>query len=1252
MSAEPTQAAVASPAVRVYALGGFRVVSHGRPVDDNAWRRRTARQLFKALLTKPGRRMTRDEVVELLWPNSAVEAAASNLRSTVHALRRAIEPRPINAESAIVYSDRDGVWLANEEHLWLDADAFERAVIDARHAANPLALLQLASELYLGDYLLNDVYEDWATPRRDVLKRTWAGVQLRIAQILEGQGDIEEAILAVRRALECDRTDERAARELMRILIDQGRHSEATRVYQELSRALEDELGVSPSEQTLDLYRAALGPTGRASASQTSGFQCAYPFPAPAVLIGRDAEFQRVRRIIERGKASGQTILVSGPAGGGKSSFVGRLVEFAQRSGVLCLAGGSYDARTALPLEPFQEALADYVLNVSLEPADGGLVSATTQLADVVRELRQHLGISGPAASDSGNSRTRLFGAILAFLRRASERTPVLLCLEDLHAADAATLQLFHYLSRQTRTSRVVIVGSFRTEELHPGGPLGQLVGALVRERLADHVVLRPLDEEETGSLIGSLVAGPATQLLKTFVYSATEGNPLFTEQLVLSLREEGRLNRLEDMQRVSSGQIGVLPKAMRDVIDERLGRLSTGGRQTLETAAVLGPAFDHGTLLDILRPADEAALLNDLDEAIRARVLREIPTGYAFGHALLQEGLYWGMTGPRRMLLHARAGEMLERASDEDVPERAARLAHHFTLASPSPSNRSKAFRYSLQAGRAAAAVGSYREAMTHFAAACELMDQSGVSADPAEQLEALEGRGRAQRELALWQESIGTYRKVLAHTSTPQSRARARGMIAYGLQHTGEMTAALEELRLGLQDLDVVPESERIDEMLYLNQLVAWCWYLQGRHRDMLRLGHQMLEQASADGRPRSLMLALGVIATGYMGLGEVATGLAEQERRLGAAQQTGDRIAVAIALENLGLQNYLGGRFETARAHLEEALAIYRETASDLRAVNARQHLCRVWVAEGELERALEQTQLAVELEEAGQERWAADGHQILGTIHGLRAEWSAARSNFEAGLRIRDRSGDTPGLVESMVALGSVAEYVGDWQQSAQRYHEALDLAQRIDAGPTLAQAQRSLAGLLMRRGDHTGARTLLESALQLVKTISDTLEFGPTLLGLADWHASDQDFESALRLAEQSLNTPGTLEHALAANVSLATIHRRLGNHQLAMRQAEAGLVAARQLASPQWMSRAYLAVAEASVETNLSGQEPEGFRLAIEWATKARVPYLRATSLSAYAAYRAERVGSESPAVSAMQNEASDILRNLRRAPG
>ena len=241
--------------VKVYLLGRFRVVVNGQPLANDVWRRRKARQLFKCLLTSPRRRLVKDEAFELLWPDSDAVAASANLRSAVHAIRRALATNAWAGAADAVVVDRETVGLRQDAEIWVDADAFEQAVAEAQDAVDALPLLEKADALYVGDYLPDDLYEDWATGRRERLRRLWTQLQFSLARHRAARRDPERAASALQRLVDADACDERAAQELIKLLIRQGRRSDGLRVFQRLVQALRNELEVEPSQATLELER-------------------------------------------------------------------------------------------------------------------------------------------------------------------------------------------------------------------------------------------------------------------------------------------------------------------------------------------------------------------------------------------------------------------------------------------------------------------------------------------------------------------------------------------------------------------------------------------------------------------------------------------------------------------------------------------------------------------------------------------------------------------------------------------------------------------------------------------------------------------------------------------------------------------------------------------------------------------------------------------------------------------------------------
>jgi DNA-binding SARP family transcriptional activator/DNA-binding CsgD family transcriptional regulator len=246
--------------IEVYLLGGFRVVVDGVPLHDGQWPRRAARRLFACLLTRPHWRLARDEAYQLFWPNSDAHAASPTLRSTVFSLRRTLEPGG-NANDSIVVVDRDVIAIRRDADIWVAADEFERLCAESRLPDAPDDLLEAADRLYAGDYLPDNLYDVWASPRRTSLRLIWSQLQSDLSQSRERRGDVDGAIACLRRLLTADPHDERAGRELMALLARHGRRTEAIRVYQQLVNTLHTDLGVEPASKTIELQRQVVAGT-------------------------------------------------------------------------------------------------------------------------------------------------------------------------------------------------------------------------------------------------------------------------------------------------------------------------------------------------------------------------------------------------------------------------------------------------------------------------------------------------------------------------------------------------------------------------------------------------------------------------------------------------------------------------------------------------------------------------------------------------------------------------------------------------------------------------------------------------------------------------------------------------------------------------------------------------------------------------------------------------------------------------------
>ena len=239
-------------------MGGFSVAVGDNVVSDRAWRLRKAKALVKILALAPDRRVHRERLAELLWPDRAADAAANNLNQALYSARRALDAT--GADGAATLAMLDGVVVLRAR---VDVDAFEAAAARARADRDPAAY-ERALGLHGGELLPEDRYEPWADARRAALTELHTALCLELAEL---HGDAPAAVVALQRALVADPLAEPAHRALMRLYARTGRRQQALAQYQLLRQGLNAELAAEPDPATRELYQQLLAPTPGAAAA-------------------------------------------------------------------------------------------------------------------------------------------------------------------------------------------------------------------------------------------------------------------------------------------------------------------------------------------------------------------------------------------------------------------------------------------------------------------------------------------------------------------------------------------------------------------------------------------------------------------------------------------------------------------------------------------------------------------------------------------------------------------------------------------------------------------------------------------------------------------------------------------------------------------------------------------------------------------------------------------------------------------------
>ena len=438
-------------------------------------------------------------------------------------------------------------------------------------------------------------------------------------------------------------------------------------------------------------------------------------------LVGREGEMSKARSLWNRTlTGQGQMILISGEAGIGKTRLVQELVTQVKVTGGRVLQGACY-AEGGLPYAPFVQVLRRLFESEAVESIDlpefviADLITLTPAIRLSYPEIKPEPSLEDPIAQQG-----RLFENIVIFLAALSDRSPVLLVLEDIHWADSGTLALLRHLARHTRHRRVMIAVTNRDlqpEQLHL---LHETLLDLNRERLVIQIRLERLDQEETRQLLELIFTQEITPELEQGIYTETDGNPFYIEEVCKALIESGKMYFQDGQwQRPSITELGI-PNSVRVAIQSRIMALPSITQEILLQAAVLGRAFEFDILV-ATGIHKQLNIIEALDNAERAQIIEEIyPSGggtFSFVHSLIPSTLVESARSLQRRRLHQQAAAAIKSLRPNDFEA----LVYHYDHA----GDAENAAIYLLQAGDRARALYLHQEAIEHYQRAVDFYYQ-----------------------------------------------------------------------------------------------------------------------------------------------------------------------------------------------------------------------------------------------------------------------------------------------------------------------------------------------------------------------------------------------------------------------------------------------------------------------------------------------------------------------------------------------
>jgi predicted ATPase len=828
--------------------------------------------------------------------------------------------------------------------------------------------------------------------------------------------------------------------------------------------------------------------------------------PAEPALTGRDQEIRQLEQhLYSVLDGKGTTVFIYGEAGVGKTKLVNEFLNFAKKRGTKIFSGWCL-SEANIPYFPFREAFSTYVPTISDEKAKSAMtkhlgITGWLKSAEPAQEFKAREIFSTPEIE-----RDKTFEVASRVIFQLSAQEPVILFLDDLHWADHLSLALLHYLSRKCKNSRLLIIGTYRPEELtrtqeEKLHPLEETMFSMSREDLLSKMELKRLKRNDFPKLLRSIFRSSLDEKFEAKVYEETEGNPLFAIETLNMLVDEGYLSEKEGrwVLTVQAEKIGI-PSKVHEVITRRISRLGREKRKLLDLAAVCGDSFTPDILsrafaLDI---ADVLDTLVELEQ--RHRLIRSANSAFEFTHHKIREVIYANLPRELRRIYHLKTASSLEQVLTEKISDSyMADMAIHYVEG----GTPEKAFEYILRLGEKAVNVYANVQAIEYLSKALEVTQKNVSLATNENLFKIYKLRGEA------W-------------------------------LRQDEKTKAMNDFNLMLQNATNISDESMIAEAHYWLGNAHEPYF--GEMDETMRHFTTAIEMARKTGNKplegRSLRGLGGALMWGAT-LDTMDEGRMRLEESSKICKEIGDKVTEADNLHSLGLYYNWKGEFNRAKEDLNKALALAEEVGAIPSIIFKLFVLSMVLAGNGQYNDAISTGQRCIQLaRDSGLVSEVSMVLNVLGWIyHDL--------SNIEIALKYNNESIEIArahqkefaygGVPFALLNLGMDYLYKNDYENAEKCFKEVSSMYHqhpygwwRVEAHILLGRGEIALA-----KGDYTRA-----------------LKFAEDLLVISEEADAKKYIAKGLKLKAEVLAKMGKIDEAIELMKNAWNLAQQVGNPPL------------------------------------------------------------------------------------------------------
>ena len=1080
--------------------------------------RPSALRLLSYLLVRHGKH-SRKSVAFNLWPDDPETIAQARLRRQFYNLRQALPN-----------GTQDGTWFRADDLSigWNDASDYSLDIRDFERLVAGGTTSGLAADLYVAD-LAADSDDEWIIVERERLRSLHISNLAKLISECRTKGDYSRGIDYAERLLRLEPWREDVVRQLMALRYESGDRGGALRAYDEFARRLREDMAADPMPETRALK--LIVDRNESTFEIESGVRQANVPASPlrgTPFVGREHEMEFLRSCWQRAVAGkGGGLFIAGESGIGKTRLASELAAFVEKNGGRVITGATTSPE-AWPYQALSGALRTslpLLASIDVEPI---WLAVLSQLVPDIRAQRTDLPALTPLEKD--RDQRRLFDAASRYLESLARTRPLLVVLEDFHWAGSSSIAILDFMIRRAYSNRVLVVATYRIEEVPIEHSLLAVRRRLLRERIATQLEPAPLSMNAIQTLVAQM---PHPERLGRSsaerIYRASEGNPLLAIQTIVDLVEKATdglaLPLASDADRSEAPFSAIIERT----IASRIARLSAKARAVAEVAAVIGVGFDLETIEEVTGWGADVAL-NSIGELLDRRLVRESTErgahDYVFTHHLIQASIYTGVPIAHRRRRHHRVARVIERLSQSRGDDLAGLIASHFERAGVDQM----AADYYVKAALSAFALFANEEAIGLATKALELAKNDltrvhalSLRADIYEHL----GNREAQSEDVLSMDAVArrlddtdlvghtlSKRIALAHEMDQRDLERdllaelqalakrsgesrllalaAEGRARYETT-TGDYVAARANLETALALRLQLDDARGAFECSMLLVDVA------RRLKDLSQMQLQMerLQEFAARHGSRAISIRTWEAATHIASLKSDQTGCIEAAQHwLAEAESVNDVSAQARAHSALwDAKSYLG-RYDEACRHAEYAAELFAQLGDRVGGAWVLLNYDITLIRLGELDVAYERVLRAYSIfrdveDVAGQQ--ATMSRLVFLSLY--RGDANAGVVWGRRAVELARRVGSKFYLAAALGNLSGPEREVGDLEAALSHVNESLALARRYKLPHHILPIMlTSRAQTMLRVGDLRSAKTSVDECLQLLDACAQAMVF--------------------------------------------------------------------------------------------------------------------------------------------------------------